>query len=281
MKPFKLTLAILCTTALMFSCKNKTDKSTDGQNTSKVANQQSQVKNDTLKGFMLAGVYFVQGYGGADKFFDKIKSTISQDPSQATFLTLLDSAYAKTFIYPFPRSASEKVDSRNTLSSWFQINNQNDFFLFLNNLKDSGFQAHYVLCKKSLDAHGGADADIAKINLADNGLPAGSEVLLKFVKDNYRKFSPAGIKAWNLGLYVYVVTLGYGAEYADAKTGKALVIDRLREAESSYKDWQTYFNDFMLGREFSGVAKSENAVYQKAIDGMLSGHYSMYTYMPL
>lgn len=245
------------------------------------AGNEQQVKDDTLKGFLLAGVYFVQGYGGATPFFDKVKTTIGNDPSKAPFLTLLDSAYKKLVIYPYKPSASEKVDSRNTLSEWFQINNQNDFFLFLNNLKDSGFQSHYQLIKKALDDNGAANADITKIDLNKYKLPKGSEVLLQFVKDNYSKFSPAGIKAWNIGLYVYIVTLGHGADYADAKTGKTMILEQLAVAEKSYKDWSTYFSDFMLGREFSGVAKSENEVYRKTISEMMKGHYSMYTYMPL
>lgn len=240
-----------------------------------------QIKDDTLKGFMLAGVYFVQGYGGADKFENKLKSLINQDNSQAPFLTLLDTAYHKTMVFPFARSASEKVDSRNTLSNWFQINSQHDFFLFLNNLKDSGFQAHYELCRKVLDAAGGKNADVKSIDLKANNLPEGSDVLLQFVRDHYDEFSKSGIKAWNIGLYVYIVNLGYGAEYVDAVNGRSLVFDQLKIAEQHYKDWNTYFSDFMLGREFSGVAKSENEVYRTAIKGMLQGHYSMYTYMPM
>ena len=230
---------------------------------------------------MLAGVYFVQGYGGADKFETKLKMLINQDNSQAPFLTLLDSAYHKTMVFPFIPSASEKVDSRNTLSSWFQISNQHDFFLFLNNLKDSGFQAHYELCRKVLDANGGKDANIKAIDLKANNLPEGSDVLLQFVKDHYTAFSPAGIKAWNIGLYVYIINLGYGAEYVDAVNAKTLILEQLKTAEKLYADWHTYFSDFILGREFSGVAKSENEVYKAAIKGMLEGHYSMYTYMPL
>lgn len=240
-----------------------------------------QIKDDTLKGFMLSGVYFVQGYGGSEKFETKLKTLINQDNSRAPFLTLLDSAYHKTMVFPFARSASEKVDSRNTLSNWFQINNQHDFFLFLNNLKDSGFQAHFEICKKVLDANGGKDANVKSINLKANNLPEGSDVLLQFVKDHYEEFSPAGIKAWNIGLYVYIVNLGYSAEYVDAVNGKSLIMEQLKIAEEHYKDWTAYFSDFMLGREFSGVAKSENEVYRTAIKGMLQGHYSMYSYMPL
>ena len=256
-------------------------KNNKDSNTKNTQNNDVQVKDDTLKGFMLAGVYFVQGYGGMDKFETKLKTLINQDNTGAPFLTLLDSAYHKTFVFPFGRSASQKVDSRNTLSDWFQISSQHDFFLFLNNLKDSGFQSHYELTKKVLDANGGKNAEVNKIDLKANQLPEGSDVLLQFVKDNYDDFSPAGIKAWNIGLYVYIVNLGYSAEYIDPVNAKALILEQLKLAEAQYKDWNTYFSDFMLGREFSGVAKSENEVYKAAIKGMLQGHYSMYTYMPL
>jgi hypothetical protein len=265
--------------ALLSGCGSGNNKG--NQPNSGVDKANVQIKDDTLKGFMLAGVYFVQGYGGADKFESKLKSLINQDRSQSPFLTLLDSAYHKTMVFPFGRSAGEKVDSRNTLSNWFQIANQHDFFLFLNNLKDSGFQAHYEACRKVLDANGGKNANISSINLQTNNLPEGSDILLKFVKDNYDKFSPAGIKAWNIGLYVYIVNLGYSAEYIDPINAKSLVIEQLKTAQEKYNDWSTYFSDFMLGREFSGVEKSQNEVYKAAIKGMLSGHYSMYTYMPM
>ena len=274
-------ISYLCLTYILLGsligCGNDNEKTKSSAHTS----QSIQIKDDTLKGFMLAGVYFVQGYGGADKFETKLKSLINQDGSKSPFLTLLDSAYRKTMVFPFARSASEKVDSRNTLSNWFQINNQNDFFQFLNTLKDSGFQAHFELCKNVLDAIGGKEAKINTINLADNNLPEGSEILLQFVKDHYDEFSPAGIKAWNIGLYVYIVNLGYGAEYIDSYNGIKLILEQLNIAEKSYKDWKTYFSDFILGRQFSGVVQSENKVYQAAITGMLNGHYSMYNYMPL
>lgn len=274
-------LLIICVFAASTTgCKNNSEDKKIDPSAIK-GSSADQVHNDTLKGFMLAGVYFVHGYGGPEAFYDKIKKTINLDNSKAPFLTLLDSAYSKTLIFPFAQSPSEKVDSRNTLSSWFQINNQNDFYLFLNNLKDSGFQSHYELCRKALDENGGVQANVGAIDLAKYHLPKGSELLLQFVKDNYNKFSTAGIKAWNIGLYVYVVTLGYGAEYANAHTGKSLILDQLKEAEKYYSDWKTYFSDFMLGREFSGVAKSENAAYRKTIEGMLTGHYSMYTHLPL
>jgi len=271
--------ALVLGSLLLWGCgQDKNNKDGDNKTT---PNNAVRVKDDTLKGFMLAGVYFVQGYGGPEKFETKLKALINQDNTQSPFLTLLDSAYHKTFIFPFGRSASQKLDSRNTLSDWFQIQNQHDFFLFLNNLKDSGFQAHYILCRKVLDANGGKNAQVKNIDLKANQLPEGSEVLLQFVKDNYDAFSAAGIKAWNIGLYVYIVNLGYSAEYIDQVNAKALVLEQLKSAEKNYKDWTTYFSDFMLGREFSGVAKAENEVYRTAIKGMLQGHYSMYTYMPL
>lgn len=279
MRHLILCLGSILSLATIIGCGSDNPKN---ENPDKTGNTKDvQIQDDTLKGFMLAGVYFVQGYGGSDKFETKLKSLINQDQSQAPFLTLLDSAYHKTMVFPFARSASEKVDSRNTLSNWFQIGSQHDFFLFLNNLKDSGFQAHYEICKKVLDANGGKDANVKSIDLNSNNLPVGSEVLLQFIKDHYNEFSEAGIKAWNIGLYVYIVNLGYAAEYVDAVNGKSLIQEQLKIAESNYKDWHTYFSDFMLGREFSGVAKSENEVYRTAIQGMLQGHYSLYTYMPL
>lgn len=259
----------------VIGCKNSSSEKETGTQPSVT------IKDDTLKGFLLAGVYFVQGYGGAEKFFDKIKTEVGSDTTHADFLSLLDTAYHHRFIYPYPRSAVEKVDARNTLSEWFQINGQNDFFLFLASLKDSGFQAHYLLCKKALDENGGASADISKIDLAKYNMPAGSDVLLKFVKDNYTKFSPAGIKAWNIGLYVYTVCLGYGAEYIDAVNGTNIITQMLYEAQKYYSDWNTYYSDFMLGRQFAGIDAASNSVYQHTIDSMLQGSYSAYKYLPL
>ncbi|HEU0228847.1 MAG TPA: DUF1266 domain-containing protein [Arachidicoccus soli] len=259
---------------IITGCKNQSSK-TDTKSNS------TTLRDDTLKGFLLAGVYFVQGYGGAIPFMDKVKDDINKNATQKDFLTMLDTAYHHYFIYPYPRSIAEKVDARNTLSSWFQINNQNDFYSFLASLKDSGFQAHYLVCRKALDDNGGLNADISKINFAKYNLPKGSEVLLKFIKDHYNKFSSSGIKAWNIGLYVYTVCLGYGAEYIDAQNGKSIIVQMLEEAQKDYPDWKTYYNDFMLGRQFAGTDPSANAAYQKTIDGMLQGDYSAYKYLPL
>ncbi|MDE1193276.1 MAG: DUF1266 domain-containing protein [Arachidicoccus sp.] len=257
-------------------CKNKTS-STSNSN----AQQSVFINDDTLKGFLLAGVYFIKGYGGTDLFNNKIMAEVGKDTTQKNFLDLLDTAYHKYLIFPFHRSAAEKVDARNTLSEWFQINDQNDFYLFLANLKDSGFQAHYILCKKAIDANGGANAVISQIDLDKYNMPKGSEVLLKFVKDNYNKFSSAGIKAWNIGLYVYTVCLGYGAEYIDAANGKNIVAQMFSETTKYYSDWKTYYNDFMLGRQFSGTDPSSNADFQKIIDSLQTNIYSPYKYLPL
>ncbi|MGF7232662.1 DUF1266 domain-containing protein [Arachidicoccus sp.] len=270
-----VSVAIIATVLTMITgCKNQSSK-TD------TTNNQTSLKDDTLKGFLLAGVYFVQGYGGSKTFMDKIKTDINKSTAQKNFLTLLDTAYHHYFVYPYPHSVAEKVDARNTLSSWFQVNNQSDFYLFLTSLKDSGFQAHFLVCKKALDENGGTKADISKIDLDKYNLPKGSEVLLKFVKDNYNKFSPAGIKAWNIGLYVYTVCLGYGAEYIDGQNGKSVIVQMLMEAQKDYPDWKTYYSDFMLGRQFAGTDPSANATYQKTIDDMLQGNYSAYKYLPL
>lgn len=273
---FLILLLIILSTAIFSSCKSDTSKKADHTRAAVAT-----IQDDTLKGFMLSGVYIIQGYGGADKFFNKIKAEVGSDTTHTNFLTLLDTAYHHHFIYPYPQSSAEKVDARNTLSTWFQINDQNDFFLFLTHLKDSGFQAHYLMCKKALDDNGGANADISKIDLGKYNLPNGSEVLLKFVKDNYTKFSPAGIKAWNIGLYVYTVCLGYGAQYIDASNGKIVITQMLYETQKYYNDWKTYYSDFMLGRQFAGVEPASNATYQQTIDNILQGSYSAYTYLPL
>lgn len=259
---------------IITGCKNQSSKTDTKSNP-------ITLRDDTLKGFLLAGVYFVQGYGGVTTFMDKVKDDINKNTAQKNFLTMLDTAYHHYFMYPYPRSVAEKVDARNTLSGWFQINNQNDFYAFLASLKDSGFQAHYLICRKALDENGGVNAAISKIDLGRYNLPKGSEVLLKFVKNNYNKFSPSGIKAWNIGLYVYTVCLGYGAEYIDAQNGKSIIVQMLLEAQKDYPDWKTYYNDFMLGRQFAGTDPSANAAYQKTIDGMLLGDYSAYKYLPL
>lgn len=280
MRKFLCYFALVCLTGTSLLACGGSEETSEKEANPPTA-KDAQIQDITLKGFMLAGVYFVQGYGGAEQFETKLKSLINQDQSQAPFLTMLDSAYRKAMIFPFGRSATEKVDARSTLAGWFQITNQHDFFLFLNSLKDSGFQAHYDVCKTVLDSHGGKNADLASIDLKASNLPEGSEVLLGFVKDNYDRFTSAGIKAWDIGLFVYIVNLGYSAEYIDPTNAKALIMDQLKVAEEKYDDWKSYFSDFMLGREFSGVAKDQNEVYRAAIEGMLQGHYSMYTYMPL
>ena len=88
-------LAIISFVSLsVVSCKNgSSGKEADTQ-------QSVTIKDDTLKGFLLAGVYFVQGYGGAEKFLDKIKAEVGSDTTHADFLSLLDTAYHHRFIYP-------------------------------------------------------------------------------------------------------------------------------------------------------------------------------------
>ena len=276
----KVFLAAIALCSFLFGCHD--------QNTgAKKANEQSKdnggtvVKNDTLSCFLLAGVYFINGYGGVDKTYSLVKKNMTKQPGDAGFVEELVNAYAKIMEYPYHRSPAEKIDSRHTLEQWWEVHDAHEFHLLLSALKDKGHQEHYLLCKKILDENGGANADVSKIDLKKYNVEPGTELLLKFVKENDKQFSSSGIKAWDIARYVSVICLGYSAEYIEANDGITLLLQILADARKNYSDWKTYYSDFMLGRKFWGGDVSNNTVYDSVITQMMQGSYSIYKYQPL
>ncbi|PZP44159.1 MAG: hypothetical protein DI598_14870 [Pseudopedobacter saltans] len=261
------------------ACKN--DKKTYTTTAGQQGDVRFSIKDDTLAAFLLGGVYTFQGYGGAEKTFQMIKMEMSSQPGDDKFVNNLDIVYRKLFEYPYHQSQKEKIDSRNILRSWWDVNNQHEFHLLLTQLQEKGHEDLYRQVKKVLDENGGANANTKNIDFKKYNLDTGAIVLLDFVKKNYNAFPSSGIRAWDIARYSNLVCLGYGAEYVDRNTGLTYLMTILAEARKDYANWKDYYDGFMLGRRFWGGDTTNNEVYQKTITEMQEGDYSAYKYLPL
>lgn len=279
MRLFRPIIAFFLFTLIIISCKDDPKKYTESIGSQ--GDVKYLLKNDTLTAFMMGGVYTFQGYGGADKTFGLIKAEMKKSPGDDGFATDLEKVYEKLFEYPFHISPKEKLDSRNVLKSWWDISNEHEFHLLLTQLQDQGHEALYEKCKAVLDANGGMDADLDKIDYAKDSLTPDAKILLQFIKNNYRSFNPSGIKAWDLTRYINVVCLGYSAEYIDRATGINYALSALKSARAVYPNWNKYYYDFVLGRKFWGGDTATDATYQKLTTDMQKGDYSLYRYLPL
>lgn len=265
---------------LFFSCGNNDTKSyTDSLG--KEGNVLFQIHDDTLGAFMLGGVYFFQGYGGVDKTYKLIQKEMKKSPGDEGFVENLHVVYRKMFEYPYHRSEKDKQESRESLTKWWEVHNAHEFHLLLDQLRAKGHQEVFEQCKKVIDENGGADADISKIDYAKYKINPEAAVLMQFVKDHYAAFGKSGIKAWDIARYVSVVCLGYSAEYIEADQGYQYLLAILADTRKSYKDWNTYYKDFMLGRRFWGGDSTSNGSFDKMTADMQQGDYSIYKYLSL
>ncbi|MFT4203882.1 MAG: DUF1266 domain-containing protein [Chitinophagaceae bacterium] len=274
-------LVFLMASALLLHVGCKEKNKTYTTNAGQQGDVRFKIKDDTLVAFLLGGVYTFQGYGGAENTFRMIQKEMHSQPGDDRFVNDLDIVYRKLFEYPYHQSIKEKLDSRNILKSWWDVQNEHEFHLLLTQLQEKGHQDLYLQVKKVLDENGGEKADIATIDLKKYQLEAGANVLLDFVKNNYQSFGQAGIKAWDIARYANLVCLGYGAEYIDRNTGFKYLMSILEDARKDYNNWSEYYSDFMLGRRFWGGDSTNNAVYQKTITEMQDGDYSAYRYLPM
>lgn len=278
-KSFSLLAMVTAVLILLPSCKN------NNKNYSSNAGQQGdlllRVNDDTLTAFMLGGVYFFQGYGGAKATFTLVQREMKKNPGDDAFATELGKVYRKMMEYPYHRSAKDKAESIQRLTEWWEVHNPHEFHLLLSQLREKGHQDIYLQCKKMLDENGGKNADINKIDFAKYKINPEAKVLVQFVKDNYAKFSKAGVKAWDIARYVSVVCLGYSAEYIDADEGFTYLHTILADARKDYSDWKTYYSDFILGRKLWGGDQTQNDGLEKLVTDMQQGDYSIYSYLPL
>jgi len=275
----KLSCIVALLTLVVWGCKDKNKTYTT--NAGLQGDVRFTIKDDTLASFMLGGIYIFQGYGGAEKTFQMIKSEIHSQPGDDKFVGDLDVVYRKLFEYPYHQSTKEKMDSRSILASWWDVHNEHEFHLLLTQLQERGHQDLFEQVKKVLDENGGANANTKAIDFHKYKLDTGAVVLLDFVKNNYNAFPKSGIKAWDIARYANVVCLGYGAEYIDRNTGFTYLMSILKDARNDYNNWSEYYDGFMLGRRFWGGDTTNNAVYQQTITGMQQGDYSIYRCLQL
>ncbi len=265
-------------TLLAAGCGNHAGPSgTDGKDSAKAL----VIKDDTLAGFLLGGVYFFQGYGGTEKTTTMVQLQAKASPGDKNFISELHKAYNSLMVFPYKRSAKETPDSKKVLSEWWNAHNKQEFDAMQLELKEHGHQQLFERCKKALDENGGAGADIARIDLKKYGLTAEHDSSLAFVKAHYSEFTATGIKAWDIARYVSNVCMGYSAAYLEKEEGIQLIMAVLAESRRLYPDWKAYYKDFILGRAFWGGHKDDNAVFESIVQTMQQGDYSIYRYLPL
>jgi len=264
------------------SNNNKQDKQ-DKQEQAATTSQATIIRNDELYPFMLAGVYFVHGYGGPEHAFDGlIKPAVQGEPGSDTFSKSIQAAYSRYFIFPFkPEDDKDGKEAKATLADYWNIHNTAELEKSLDWLLNEGHQMQYAQYRKVLDENGGAGADLAAIDLAKYKLSKTDIPGIQFIKDHYTEFSKAGIKAWDIARYINNICVAYQAGYLNRGEATAWLQKAPQVVQAQYSDWNAYFNDFLLGREFWGGSESDNDRYKKEVAGMLEGKYSIYTYMPV
>ena len=240
------------------------------------------IENDTLHPFLFGGIYTVNGYGGADDFFELFPEGMNAKPGNRAFLPELEEIYEMLFIFPYK---NDRSGARRELSNSWGIDSKAEFLEVAEFLLAEGHQKGYEFCRKVLDENGGVQADVNTIDLSkyaseyDGRL--GRSQNIQFVKDNYGKFSPAGIKAWDIARYVNNVNMAYCAEFITDDEGNQLLAKARIEAQKLYQDWNVYWNDFNLGRYFWGG--DDDPTFTEIAETLtdLKNNYSIYNYMPL
>jgi len=240
------------------------------------------IRNDTLHPFLFGGIYMVNGYGGSDVFFELFAEGLDSRPGSQSFLSDLEEGYEMLFIYPYK---NDRSGARRELSNSWDINSKEDFLEMAEFLLTEGHQKAYEFCRKVLDEYGGEQADLSQIDLTKYASEyegrLGRRQNIQFVKDNYAKFSPSGIKAWDIARYVNNVNMAQSAGYVTDDEGYQLLAKARTEAQKLYQDWDEYWSDFNLGRYFWGgdddpsFTKIANALTDK------NNSYNIYNYMPL
>ena len=264
----KVLISVVCLAFFASGCGDGSDTKT--------------IKNDKLHPFLLGGIYAVNGYGGADDFFELFPQGMNAKPGNQAFLSELNEIYEMLFIFPYK---NDRLGARRELSNSWDMDSKEEFLEMAEYLLTEGHQKAYEFCRKVLDENGGEQADISNIDLAkyaseyDGRL--GRRQNIQFVKENYHKFSSAGIKAWDIARYVNNVNMACCAEFITETEGQQLVAKALVEAQKQYQDWNEYWNDFNLGRYFWGG--DDDPTFSKITDTLTDkqNNYSIYNYMPL
>lgn len=239
------------------------------------------INNDKLHPFLLSGVYTLHGYGGSSNYYPYIKQFVKDEPGTKGFLNQMSEIYEDGYVYPY--GTDDKRGTQEALSDWWGVENKSDFMETENWLLTEGHQASYEKVRKALEENGGATTDLTSIDLAKYGLDDDDDVYadLRFVRDNFDKFSKAGIKAWDIARYVNNVNLGHAAGYLSDDEGVEMAKKALTEAQKYYDNWTDYFNDWNLGRGFWGGDNS--AAFDKVVNEILDKEnaYNVYNYMAI
>lgn len=261
-------------------CNNDNKKKEQGSE-AVAAEKPLTITNYELYPFMLGGVYFFHGYGGPAAVYDRlIKPMVQGQPGDSSFSTTLQSAYSRYFVFPFkPEDDKDGKEAKATLADYWDIHDKAGLEQSLTWLLEEGHQAQYARYRKAIDENGGKDADLSKVDMAKYGFSAKDKDGLEFVKAHYTSFSPAGIKAWDLARFINNICIAYQAGYFVRGEAVAWLQKAPLIARKAYSDWKTYFNDFLLGREFWGGGVTDNEQYKKEVDGLLEGEYSIYQYL--
>lgn len=285
----KNIIAILVTFSTLFSaCGDSLPKMKDGQATkdsvtAKLADK-SEIKDEELYPFMLGGIYFFNGYGGAPRTFDVvIKSAMKAAPGSPEFLKELQAAYHQFFVFPFkPEEDLGGKEAKKTFNEWWGVKSKPELESLLTWLLNEGHQAEFLKYKSIIDAHGGPSADLSKLNFDTYGLDdknRDTKVTMTFVQQNYSAFSPAGIRAWDIARYVNNICIAYQAQYFTREEAMMWLNKAVPVAREHYDSWIAYYNDFTLGRKFWNGGTDDQPIITETAVAMLRGNYSIYTYL--
>jgi len=268
MKKIFLPIVII---AFLFACGSDTTTTTENS-----TSNETTIKDDKLTGFLLAGVYFFHGYGGANAVYDIMKSGSNYELNTKDFADELDKNYCEIMIFPF--GIEQAADSKVTLEESWEIKDKATLMETLDYLKKSGHQDEFILYKKTVDDNGATNADLSKIGAYKD--KEGKEKLI-YIKNNYAAISKTGIKAWDYARYVNNVCLGYSAGYITKEEGEKLVADLLIDARSKYSNWNEYYADYTMGRKYWGGDKENDDAFGKTTSEMMEGDFSIYKYLSL
>ncbi|MBK7883735.1 MAG: DUF1266 domain-containing protein [Chitinophagaceae bacterium] len=122
------------------------------------APESDRINNDNLTGFMLGGVYFINGFGGVYNTYSN-----AVDYYDAT-VAEMEKGFSEKIIYPYTTSQGPQIKS--VLESDWKINNKEEFLKTQEWLINEGHQKEFDTLKNVIVQNGGDSADISKIDIA-------------------------------------------------------------------------------------------------------------------